>query len=195
MANKAAVLGLGFASVLAGPTIDSILDNVNSRLESNVSSLYAQTQKQVKYTELTDANYKKEVLDCKRPVIVMFYDSNCERAPPSCRMLKVMDALIQQYKDQIKFCLYDGDQHKNLTKEEIKNKMKDNYGIDLYPTTIMYKDSKEIDRCRGGPASDEVVTKFTKDFDEYWVKINLINPRSDYTYKFLNTFKFNKVTK
>ena len=193
MNNKAIILTLGIAGVLAWPQIEQMVHKAQPSLEQkieNSSDLFAASKKAEKkklYTNLNDSNYKKEVLDYEGPCIVLFYDSNKTRAPPCIRMKEVIDALVKEYEGKIKFCLYDGPRvKKGIGDKKAKEEMKKEYGILIYPTTIMYSNGKIIDILTHGP-TEKFFPKYLKFLKEEWIPSNITNPNGEYTWRFNNT--------
>lgn len=163
----------------------------------------SQTEANSLFVELNDENYKGEILDYNGAALVLFYGGNFEKSPHSRYMFGVFEALAKEYANKpvdrfngklIKFGIFDADQYNKviLTKEQKVARMKDNYGIDAFPTTIMYEKGKEIDRLRGGPG-EKGIEERTKFLGEEWVGTNITAPNGQYYWRFNNTTQEQKV--
>ena len=85
----------------------------------------------------TDENFKKEVLDSERPVLVDFWAQWC--AP--CKMIApAVEELAREYAGKIKIGKLDVDQNPGSATE---------YGVMSIPTLIFFKDGKVMDQVVG----------------------------------------------
>jgi len=87
--------------------------------------------------QITDADYKSEVLDSKEPVLVDFWAPWC----PPCKMLApVLDKVAEDLSGKIKFVKVNTDENQQNASQ---------LGVSGIPTLIFYKDGKEIERMVG----------------------------------------------
>jgi len=88
----------------------------------------------MKALQLSDRNFKHEVLECNMPVLVDFWSSWC----PPCKMIEpLIDKLSEEYTGKVKVCKINVDQNRQaLNIHNIK-------GV---PTFIIFKNGKELDR-------------------------------------------------
>ena len=82
-------------------------------------------------TELTDGNFKSEVLDAKGVVIVDFWAAWC---PPCLAMAPIFEKVAEKFKGKAKFCKFDVQENEKIPSQ---------YGVMNIPTTIIFKDGKE----------------------------------------------------
>ncbi|MEK7728946.1 MAG: thioredoxin [candidate division KSB1 bacterium] len=89
-----------------------------------------------KPVELTDANFKREVLESTVPVLVDVWADWCM----PCRMVApAVEALAQQYAGKVKVGKMDADN--NLTPGQ--------FGIRGIPTLLLFRGGKVVDRIVG----------------------------------------------
>ena len=85
---------------------------------------------------VTPENFKAEVLECDKPVLVTFY------APwdQPCRMQQTELDTIADNRPDIKVCRLDVEEYPAFAGQ---------YGIMMIPTTIAFKDGKKCKRATG----------------------------------------------
>jgi thioredoxin 1 len=93
-------------------------------------------------TNLTDQNFKSQVLDSKPPVLVDFYTlwcGPCQMAAP------VIDELAEEYKGKVKVAKVNVDESPQTAQK---------YGVMGIPTVILFKNGKEVKRLVGFPGKE-----------------------------------------
>ncbi len=86
--------------------------------------------------ELNEENFKEEVLESDKPVLVDFYATWCG----PCKMMSPIVDKFAEENDNIKVCKIDTDEAMDISKE---------YGIMSIPCIISFKDGKEFKRNVG----------------------------------------------
>lgn len=93
---------------------------------------------------ITNANYKKEVLESKQTVFIDFWASWC--AP--CRMMgPVIEQLASEYEGKVKIGKINVDEEMELAQQ---------FQVVSIPTFILIKDGKVIQRLTGARAKEEL---------------------------------------
>ena len=87
--------------------------------------------------EITKANYKKEVLESKTPVILDAYATWC---PPCKAVAPIFDELSNELSGKVKFVKFNVDSDQSLAKE---------LDISAMPTFLIFKDGKIVNRQMG----------------------------------------------
>lgn len=94
--------------------------------------------------QITDSNFKQEVLESDSPVLVDFTAAWCG----PCKMLApVLEELAQEYKDKVKIGKLDVDTNP---------KTATNYGVMSIPALIFFKKGKVINQIVGALSKQEL---------------------------------------
>ena len=87
--------------------------------------------------QVTDGDFKKEVLDSELPVIVDFWAEWCG---PCKLMGPVFEELSKEYEGKVKFVKLDVDSNQDTASK---------YGVMSIPTLILFNDGKEATKTIG----------------------------------------------
>lgn len=97
--------------------------------------------------ELTEENFKKEVLEEEGTVIVDFFAEWCG----PCKMMgPIFHEAAEKAKDAAKWCSLDVDKASKIAAE---------YGVMSIPTLIIFKDGKKVDQMMGVQDIESLIKK------------------------------------
>jgi len=101
---------------------------------------------------LTDENFKKEILNSQKPILIDFWSNWCV---PCSVLSPILEKLSLEFGEKIIFAKVDIDECPLVSQE---------YGIERIPTVILFKEGKSI--------SEFIGTK-TEEFIKEWLDKNL----------------------
>ncbi len=112
-------------------------------------------------TDLSDDNFKKEVLESDQIVLVDFWAPWCG---PCKKLGPIIEELAEKHHKKIKFSKLNVDNNK---------KMAGTYGIRSIPTVGIFKDGKPIDGFVGLKSKSEIETLLLKHLKETGKKVDM----------------------
>lgn len=95
--------------------------------------------------EVTDDNFKTEVLDSNIPVLVDFWGVGC---PPCTRIAPIINELEQELAGKVKIVKLDVYMSPETTAE---------YGVSSVPTLILFRKGEEVARMNGAPLKPQLL--------------------------------------
>jgi thioredoxin 1 len=100
--------------------------------------------------QVTDSNFKQEVLDSGIPVLVDFWAPWCG----PCRMVApVVDEIAQQYEGQVKVVKLNTDENPAVASQ---------YGIRSIPTLMIFKGGQRVDMVVGAVPKNNLAATIEK---------------------------------
>jgi len=100
--------------------------------------------------EVKADDFKKEVLESDKPVLIDFWAEWCV---PCKKIEPIIEELSEEFKNHVKFLRLNVDENPSIAYE---------YGIRGIPTLVLFKDGKQVDRIVGLTSRKELSEKITR---------------------------------
>lgn len=100
--------------------------------------------------ELTDKNFKKEVLESKMPVLVDFWADWCS---PCKIMLPVLEEIAKEFEGKIKVGMLNIDENQELASK---------YSVMSIPSFKIFKGNKIVSEFMGAQPKEKVIEEIEK---------------------------------